>query len=399
MEFNYNNWPGELGAPYTDVNGDGKFTRGTDLPKVLGDETLFYVANDLDTATTASTYGSTPIGIEYQQTFYAFNTPELEDVVFKHIKIINKSANTINDMYLSYWADDDMGFAGDDFVGCDTLLSLGYTYNADNNDDDNYTTPPPAVGRVLLKGPVNGNDTLKMTSFIVGTKGTYTPDPNLGEYKGTVEFYNYMKGFFHDGKEITDIHSGDTTKFMVAGDPINKTGWFEGEGWLEGPGAGDRRYTMSSGPFNMEAGDTQNVVYAIFMARGTDNINSVKKLKEKALELHEFWGNNISTGTAKESDMIPLSYSLAQNYPNPFNPSTTIEYTIPARSTEYYSVLQVTFKVYDILGREVTTLVNQTQPPGRYKVEFDASSFASGVYFYELRSGSFTQTNKMLLLK
>jgi len=88
----------------------------------------------------------------------------------------------------------------------------------------------------------------------------------------------------------------------------------------------------------------------------------------------------------------PVTFALEQNYPNPFNPSTTIKYQIPELSF-------VTLKVYDVLGSEVGTLVNEEKPSGNYKVEFNATNLPSGIYFYQLRVGSFNQTKKMLLLK
>jgi hypothetical protein len=101
---------------------------------------------------------------------------------------------------------------------------------------------------------------------------------------------------------------------------------------------------------------------------------------------------------------MPTKYNLAQNYPNPFNPTTTIKYSIPsviARSgaTRQSADLLVQLKVYDILGREVATLVNQKQVPGNYSVKFDASKLTSGIYFYRLQSGSFVVTKKMILMK
>ena len=87
-----------------------------------------------------------------------------------------------------------------------------------------------------------------------------------------------------------------------------------------------------------------------------------------------------------------MLFALSQNYPNPFNPSTTIRYDILNSGI-------VTLKIYDILGREVKTLVNQYENGGTYDVNFDASNFSSGVYFYQLRAGSFISTKKMILLK
>jgi len=93
------------------------------------------------------------------------------------------------------------------------------------------------------------------------------------------------------------------------------------------------------------------------------------------------------------AEVLPVTtYSLMQNYPNPFNPSTNIKYSLP--SEEF-----VTLKVFDILGREVTTLVNQKQGIGEHTINFDASRLNSGVYFYSIRAGKFTDTKKMLLTK
>ena len=109
LEYDYNNWPGELGAPYNDVNGDGVFTKGTDTPKFVGDEVLFYVANDADTTSSRFTYGSDPIGLEFQTSVWAFDTDDfLKDVVFKKYRMINKSGKQLDDFYFSYWMDDDL---------------------------------------------------------------------------------------------------------------------------------------------------------------------------------------------------------------------------------------------------------------------------------------------------
>jgi hypothetical protein len=88
----------------------------------------------------------------------------------------------------------------------------------------------------------------------------------------------------------------------------------------------------------------------------------------------------------------PLTFTLEQNYPNPFNPSTTIKYVVS--SSQFVSL-----KVYDVLGDEIAILVNEEKPSGNYEVEYNASSLPSGVYFYQLKSGSFVETKKMLLLK
>jgi hypothetical protein len=89
---------------------------------------------------------------------------------------------------------------------------------------------------------------------------------------------------------------------------------------------------------------------------------------------------------------MPQSVALAQNYPNPFNPSTKIRFEIP-------QVSHVSLKVFDVLGREVLTLVDEVIPAGVYYVRFDGSTLSSGVYFYRLKAGESVKTKRMILLK
>ena len=97
--------------------------------------------------------------------------------------------------------------------------------------------------------------------------------------------------------------------------------------------------------------------------------------------------------TSVNSDMIlPVETNLYQNYPNPFNPSTKISYSIKEEGL-------VTLKVYDVLGKEVATLVNENKSTGNYEAEFNASQLSSGMYIYKLQAGSFTAVKKMLLTK
>jgi hypothetical protein len=102
--------------------------------------------------------------------------------------------------------------------------------------------------------------------------------------------------------------------------------------------------------------------------------------------------DNIQPVSGINSLLKPEKYSLLQNYPNPFNPVTTIEYSIPQGSN-------VSIKVYDMLGREVASLVNKYQETGTYVVEWNASALSSGVYLYTIKSGSFAETKKMILSK
>ena len=96
---------------------------------------------------------------------------------------------------------------------------------------------------------------------------------------------------------------------------------------------------------------------------------------------------------------LPNNFKLFQNYPNPFNPSTKIKYEIPFVETHSEASLQITLKVYDVLGNEVAILVNEQKPAGDYIVAFNGTNLSSGIYFYQLKAGNFVETKKMILMK
>ena len=100
---------------------------------------------------------------------------------------------------------------------------------------------------------------------------------------------------------------------------------------------------------------------------------------------------NVFTGV-DPSPLITTSFLLEQNYPNPFNPATNIKFQIPSTSF-------VTLKVFDVLGREVATLVNEEKTAGTYSAQWNAGSVASGVYFYRLKAGEYVATKKLILLR
>jgi hypothetical protein len=99
----------------------------------------------------------------------------------------------------------------------------------------------------------------------------------------------------------------------------------------------------------------------------------------------------VSEGEGNDNNTVN-NFVLKQNYPNPFNPSTTIKYSIT--SSDF-----VTLKVYDVLGNEVATLINEEKPAGSYEVNFDATQLSSGIYFYTINASNFVETKKMILMK
>ena len=105
-----------------------------------------------------------------------------------------------------------------------------------------------------------------------------------------------------------------------------------------------------------------------------------------------FWTNSTPNGITSDPSLVPASFQLEQNYPNPFNPETIIKFTVSARQ-------EVTLKVFDILGKEVATLINGIQDPRLKSVNWNTKGFAGGVYYYRLSSKSFSVTKKMILVK
>ena len=131
-----------------------------------------------------------------------------------------------------------------------------------------------------------------------------------------------------------------------------------------------------------------NIVYQQDPVPGSSAFNDNAPISRAQLLFRRF-----STLSSRDNAIARAeSYRLEQNYPNPFNPTTNITYVLPKAEN-------VSLKVYDVLGREVATLVNEVKPAGAYTVPFNASNLASGVYFYKLQSGSFVQTKKMMLVK
>jgi hypothetical protein len=102
--------------------------------------------------------------------------------------------------------------------------------------------------------------------------------------------------------------------------------------------------------------------------------------------------SNGGVSSVEQERLYRSEFLLKQNYPNPFNPRTVIYYSVPKQ-------INIRIIIYDALGREVTTLVNEEKPIGNYEVEFDGNELPSGIYFYQLQAGSFTETKKMVLMK
>ena len=142
------------------------------------------------------------------------------------------------------------------------------------------------------------------------------------------------------------------------------------------------RRSLSTGALAVFATDDNGV-----WPSGVNTINPSGGTTELVLA-----GTDVKWTTGVQQPTVPDQYALSQNYPNPFNPSTTIQYQVPIKS-------HVIIQVYDVLGREVATLVNETKEAGMYSLNFNAPRFSSGIYFYKLVAGTFTQVKQMMLIK
>ncbi|MBU2446084.1 MAG: T9SS type A sorting domain-containing protein [Bacteroidetes bacterium] len=409
LEYDYNNWPIQIGAPWIDVNNDGIYTQGVDSVKFYGDETLFFVYNDFDTTTYLPNWKRRSIGLEIKTIIYGYDSTNfLGDVVFKKYQIINKGNYTINDAIISYWSDDDLGFAGDDYIGGDKNLCLGYTWNSSDSDYV-YGNPAPSVGHFVLQSPIISGLPQDSARFNDGWKKGYKNIP-ISSYNpcfknnslltrdpsNTIQAYNIMNGFKNFGHSYMDPYTDQPTLFPLCGDPESGIGWYEGDGWpAPAPSPFDRRLYINFGRFTIAPQDTQEFVVAIGMARGSSAKNSVTKLKQLTFNVHRFYGNDFITSVDNESlTDLPYKFQLFNNYPNPFNPTTVISWQLPIHS-------HVTLKIYDILGREVATLVDEVKEAGVHHYPFSIIHFtlSTGVYFYELKAGDFRAVKKMLFIK
>jgi hypothetical protein len=346
---------------------------------------------------------------------FAVNIPGgLNAVAFSQFTFINRSTDTWNNAYLTIWTDDDLGYAVDDKVGCDSARHLGYTYNATPNDPI-YGSIPPAVGFLVLRGALiytgNNNDTVyvcrnKARVALVGYRDrkmsvfnwyNNSNDPINGNPFTAREGYRYMSGFRRDGSPIINPFGNYQTKHMFTGDPVTNSGWVQ-------TSQHDQRFMVSSGPVNMAPGDTQVVVIAQVIAQGTSNLNSITRLRELCTVVSNYYNNcytNPAIGIEEISNEVPGEFRLYQNFPNPFNPVTKIKFDNPPSPLSERGDRGgfIRLIVYDALGREVATLVNEPMSHGTYEIDWDASRFPSGVYFYKITAADYTETRKMLLVK
>ena len=216
--------------------------------------------------------------------------------------------------------------------------------------------------------------------------GTYYEQPDTFVYHLKSGVYQYLR-------DVTIGYDGDSYWSMLNPRVVTSDNQWHTE-YVYNP-VGDTSFHGPKGPF----------FRLVFIFYFTDNWGSTElpfsadvlidyvygKFKDGRTEVIYEDFEDTTTDVPRETS-LPLEFKLEQNYPNPFNPVTVIKFKVPSSQV-------VTLKVYDLLGREVATLVNEEKAPGSYEVKFDGSNLASGTYFYRLQAGDFVQTKKMLLMR
>ncbi|MEM6647745.1 MAG: hypothetical protein AAF730_15980, partial [Bacteroidota bacterium] len=395
-----------------------------DRPELIGEQTAWWVMNDVGGVKEWST--TAPIGLEVQVTAFAFRTSgALNNTTFYKYRLIKKGPEPLNDVYFGIWSDPDLGNAADDFVGSDSTLGIGFVYNGLDNDAglDGYGDTPPALGYDFFQGPLvpapgetwtdpsgvthQDSTRLPMTRFVYyNNDGSVQGNPS----GSTIEPYNYLRGIWRDGQPITFGGTGyggtEPTNFMFPGNPAQGEFWSEvntdDAGSANTPA--DRRFLMSTGPFDLNQGDVQDIVYGIVWARGADRLQSVEKLffdngQAQAAFDNDFFvpappaAPTLSADVSDGSVILEWGYTATQNnYLNSYDVQSPFlvaaaddtTYTFEGyRVFQYESALQAadegeTLAVFDV-ANGVTTVVDTGSDAGVEITEVVARGTDSGL--------------------
>jgi len=412
-----------FGAPYVDLDSNGVYTPGIDIPGIKdAAQTIFVCITDADQSTHSSSEGfgggSQPLYAQVGLTAWCYTSPGLEDLQFVKWIVVNRSPVTWTDFYLSIVVDPDLGDAGDDYIGCDTTLessnghlkpkNMGYVYNSDDQDGDGtgrtYGLHPPAAGMDYFLSPItptgNNNDTV----FIYNPPGSKNLMTKVGyrevglssfdffnnsagplcerDPSSIAQGYNFMKGLKNDGSPWLNPFTHTQTFYCYPGDPESGIGWTEFTGSVTNCGGptgttitvnppGDRRYIFNSGAFQMAPNDTQYIVLGQFIARGADNKNSVTKLKAEDGTAQRIFDHNFSVIPTPPPPVVNASYSSSSASLG------TVDITLSwGDISEYFDFHDEIFGGdFKFQGYEV------------YEVRKDVSSFPNFNNLYESRDG------------
>jgi hypothetical protein len=424
-----------------DLNNNGVWDANEDRPGLVGNTTVFFVYSDKKPSAQRRFTSMPPIGLEVRQTTYAFSNSQysLNNVVFVKYNILNKSGADLDSVIFTAWADPDIGLNySEDLVGTDTIRQTIFAYK--QSSDPTYGSTPPAFLHSLMQGPVvyiPGETFIDLNNNGVYDHGVDTPIDTAYNVRGQVLGVDTLPGAknmritssnhymssniaWGDPASINEMRflqlGGLTTlgqtvnpcnvgvvigvncnqvnrKFIYSGEPEGNIGWLHNL-------IHDQRTLLNVGPFKLKNNNSNTIVVAYVGGRGNSPKNSVTVGKQNLSSIREaYWKNfPVVLSVDSQNGELPTDFALYQNYPNPFNPATVIKWQSPVGS-------HTTLKVYDVLGREVATLVDEFREAGYHEVSVGSkqlaigNSTASGVYFYRLQIGDFVQTKKMMFLK
>ena len=429
-----------------DLNENGIWDKGEDKPDLLGDQTVWSVSNDALPNIMEHINHKEPVGIEVKQTLFGVNpetNEELSNVVFVRYIVTNTGmvSDVIDSTLFGVVVDPDIGDYVDDLPGCDSLREVSYSYN--QGTDEQYGDNAPCLMLDLLQGPqafipgetfidnngsgyfeeeidtpldsayLNNGETLgrqvihgarnqRQRSNSPMDRGAMEPADDEIQTRSLLRggYQTYGKPIdpcaqYWSWESTIEDCENENVLYPFNGDPVTN------EGWVRHQWQGDVYMLSSTGPFDLRKDEPVEIWAAFVVGRGIDSLNSITVAREIDDYVQKYYEANFDETkvSVKEKKVVelPNNFRLEQNYPNPFNPSTIIKYKIPDQVRNDNVLVEL--KVFDVLGREVATLVNKEQQAGSYEVQFDASSLTSGIYFYKLQSGGFVESRKMVLLK
>ena len=339
-------WPGngDVGngegaklAPFSDPNGNGVYEPQLgELPQFLGDAAVFTILSDQRTL--GWPYG-TPIGLEVHTMTYGFEShpgDTLEHVLFTRNQLINRSLNTYDTLWIGSRADLDIGSPMDDFIGCDTLLQLGYAFNGSAFDASapgfpGYGNFPPAQGITSLNAPLSSFMNFQNSASIDGDPVT------------DMDFYNYAHGRYRNSIPWNDLYLSAVGNYMFPGDPSDTTSLTE---ISAGNAPADKRFLAYYGPwYNVAPGDTICLDLAFVFAQDSlgDNISSVSLLEQRTTAVRQ-WYDQHATGC---SEYVALGiddpaddHAQFAIYPNPTSDSFRLDRGGTAPATFLLSTLE-----------------------------------------------------------
>ncbi len=337
-EKDWDEWPVQRGAPYIERNGvpgyqappkfllsvdpDSLISGYYDEPGLAGADSDFPAGqviwtayNDLDSIQTRGFAGSLPLGLEVQKTIWAYPLwGPLYNLYFNRYRIINKGgvdlgngnkgAFYLDSVHVCQFSDPDLGSFSDDLGGCDTILDLDFSYNANAIDQvfNSLMLPPPSIGYSLLQGPSisspgdsaimgferrPGYKNIRMSSAAAWGAGDPYSHPPYGSDNyatGSGRWWKIVRGYAPLGDMSTPPFPyasppGANPRYMHSGDPVARTGSLDGLGTGYSVPPGDRQILFTTGPFHMAPGDTQEIIIAVAAGLGADHLSSVSVMK------------------------------------------------------------------------------------------------------------------------